>query len=91
MARGTAVTSLRDIPLAFSDRNFSILDDSVPGEAELVFPYGTSDGNGGKLPPFSILPEMFGYIMAVNGVIYPTIDVHPNGYYLLRLLNTCDR
>ena len=78
----------RDVPLAFSDRTFT---NTGAGRAELVFPYGTSDGNGGALPPFSILPEMFGYTMAVNGVIYPKLNIEPDGYYLLRLLNACDR
>ena len=79
----------RDIPLAFSDRTF-VLNSTGEGAA-LVFPHGTTDGNGGALPPFSILPEMFGYTMTVNGVIYPIFNVSPDGYYLLRLLNTCDR
>lgn len=81
----------RDIPLAFSDRVFSIPTNSTGGIADLVYPYGTTDGNGASLPPFSILPEMFGYTMTVNGVIYPKLQVSSDGYYLLRLLNACDR
>jgi spore coat protein A len=84
-------TVYRDIPLAFADKIFGLGDGTEAGDAPLIYPYGVSDGDGGDLPAFSILPEMFGITMTVNGRIYPFLEVEPNGYYLLRLLNACDR
>jgi spore coat protein A, manganese oxidase len=77
----------RDIPLAFSDKHFANMDNIT---AKLVYPTGSSDGNGAELPPFSILPEMFGPTMTVNGRIYPYLNVSNDGYYLFRMLNACD-
>lgn len=79
----------RDIPLAFSDRTFGMLEDDTG--AELIFPYGVSDAGGGNVPAYSILPENFGYTLTVNGKIWPKLEVEPNGFYLLRLLNAADR
>jgi FtsP/CotA-like multicopper oxidase with cupredoxin domain len=62
---GDILLSARDVPLAFSDKTFS--HDVNASEARLVFPYGSSDANGLGVPAFSILPEMFGYTMTVNG------------------------
>ena len=78
----------RDIGLAFADKVFGV--EPEDSEAHLIFPTGVKDGDGGGLPPFSILPEMFGYTMTVNGVIYPYVEVENDGYYHLRLLNACD-
>jgi spore coat protein A len=76
----------RDVPLAFMDKVFSLVED----KAVLHYPTGGSDGDGGVLPPNSILPEMFGYTMTVNGAIYPYFEVEYDGHYLFRLLNACD-
>jgi len=80
----------RDIPLALSDKTFAMSEEAAD-RARLVFPYGTSDAGGSGVPAFSILPEMFGYIMTVNGRIWPKLDVSPNGIYLFRFLDACDR
>ena len=61
------------------------------GQSKLIFPYGTSDAGGASVPAFSILPEMFGLVMTVNGRIWPKLGVEADGFYLLRLLNACDR
>ena len=48
----------RDIGLAFADKVFG--KEANEMEAHLIFPTGVRDADGGGLPPFSILPEMFG-------------------------------
>jgi FtsP/CotA-like multicopper oxidase with cupredoxin domain len=78
----------RDVPLAFSDKVFS--HENGTDTAPLFYPVAISDGDGGPLPSFSILPEMFGYNPTVNGVIYPYHNVSNEGHYLFRLLNACD-
>ena len=74
------------VPLAFADKMFTYED----GKAELLYPYALTDADGGDLPDFSILPEMFGDMMTVNGKIYPYLDVDADGVYLFRMLNACD-
>jgi spore coat protein A len=77
----------RHIPLAFADRTFSY----VQGQsAPLFYPYGIKDVDSGDLPENSILPEVFGNMMTVNGVIYPYLDVDEGGLFVFRLLNACD-
>ena len=46
----------RHVPLAFVDKRFTYEN----GKAEQIYPFGTTDADGGGLPPNSILPEMFG-------------------------------
>jgi FtsP/CotA-like multicopper oxidase with cupredoxin domain len=80
-----------DLGMAFNDKEF-LYDESLPEDrrAPLYFPTGIIDGDGGVLPPFSVLPEMFGYIMTVNGMIYPYLEVNATELYRFRLLNACD-
>jgi len=77
-----------DVGLAFADKVFSL--DESDHLALLHFPTGATDVDGGGLPQNSILPEMFGHVMTVNGKIYPYLEVDPNVYYHFRLLNACD-
>lgn len=74
-----------DIPLVLSERNFDIRD----GKAEMVYPYGLCDTNGLPMPPYSMLPEVFGDVMTVNGMAYPVLYVEPR-QYRFRVLNVND-
>jgi spore coat protein A len=80
-----------DFGMAFNDKEF-LYDESLPEDrrAPLHFPTGIIDGDGGFLPPFSVLPEMFGYTMTANGMIYPYLEVNATELYRFRLLNACD-
>lgn len=85
----TAIPQVGDphhVPLAFADKMFTYQN----GKAELQYPHGVTDPNGGDLPASSILPEMFGDVMSVNGKIYPYLEVDADGLYLFRMLNACD-
>ncbi len=46
-------------------------------------------GAGSRLPNPSVIPEMFGDTMLVNGTVYPTVQVDANRYRL-RFLNACN-
>jgi len=46
-------------------------------------------GAGRNLPNPSVIAEMFGDTMLVNGTVYPTVDVDPT-QYRLRILNACN-
>jgi len=90
---GLLLNATRDVPLAFMDKFFSYKNDTGDPypTAPMIYPVGISDGGGGTLPAFSILPETFGNWMSVNGVIYPYHNVlNDEGPYLFRLLNACD-
>ena len=82
--------SEQDIPLVFMDKFFSYNDTGTVTTAPMIYPVGISDGGGGALPAFSILPETFGTWMTVNGGIYLYHNVNNDGFYLFRLLNACD-
>ena len=75
-----------EIPIVIQDRNFS-------PDGQLVYP---SQLTHQGIPPFdetlinnSILPEIFGEYILVNGVAWPKKDVEPRKYRL-RLLNGSD-
>jgi spore coat protein A len=69
-----------EIPLLMQDRT---LDD----QGQLV--YSPTHDDGLKLPPGVWGPEFFGDLPAVNGAIYPYLNVEPRPYRL-RVLNGCN-
>jgi hypothetical protein len=54
----------RDVPLAFSDQVFSHKNGT--DAAPLIYQEGISVGDGGTMPLFYILREMFGYSPTVR-------------------------
>ena len=89
----------RELPIIIQDKIFERkYNPSFPGSAKgvgsLWYPY-VYDPNiwelapgGLPLPPASIIPEMFGDTMLVNGTAYPKATVQPR-HYRLRILNAC--
>lgn len=89
----------RELPLVFQDKIFEPIDNNdFPGSAKsagsLWYPYtydhsrwDVSDPNLVQ-PPVSVVPEMFGDTMLVNGTAYPKATVDPRRYRL-RILNAC--
>lgn len=76
-----------EIPLAIQDRSFTL-------DGQLYYPSETFEGtnpeNGEPITlENSILPEMFGEFILVNGKAWPYLDVQPRKYRL-RLLNGSD-
>ena len=69
--------------------------DSEPGD--LWYPHAyeperwelSPDGVPLPDPPVSVVPEMFGDTMLVNGTAYPYLEVEPR-QYRLRMLNACN-
>jgi len=90
----------REIPLIFQDKIFVGADIatadptwtgvSTPGS--LWYPHVYEDrwgsAEGSTPPPISVIPEMFGDTMLVNGVVHPFAPVEPRRYRL-RILNAC--
>ncbi|MFS0757061.1 multicopper oxidase domain-containing protein [Noviherbaspirillum sp. 1P10PC] len=65
------------------------------GQGDLWYPdsyeatLSTPSTNGLGLPHPSVVPEMFGDTMLVNGTVYPFLDVEQR-QYRLRMLNACN-
>ncbi len=94
-----------EIPLVFQDKifvnsaNIAALDPTWPGPTttgSLWYPhvYETNRwklaGNGKLVPPDpSVIPEMFGDTMLVNGTVSPVLHVQPTKYRF-RILNACN-
>jgi spore coat protein A, manganese oxidase len=87
----------REFPIVIQDKVFLNADDpTFPGSAKtkgsLWYPF-VYDPNkweiqGGTPPSISIIPEMFGDTMLVNGTVQPKATVAPRRYRL-RILNAC--
>ncbi|NWJ41041.1 MAG: multicopper oxidase domain-containing protein [Geothrix sp.] len=89
----------RELPIVFQDKIFQTAahpDPAFPGSAvgpgDLYYPYVYNSSKWelgpGAPPPVSIVPEMFGDTMLVNGAPYPKATVDPRRYRL-RILNAC--
>lgn len=89
----------RELPIVIQDKIFMPDDDETfPGSAKtkgsLWYPfvydpalYELNPG-GDPLPAVSVVPEMFGDTMLVNGTAFPKATVDPRRYRL-RILNAC--
>jgi spore coat protein A len=92
----------RELPIIIQDKIFLPADDATyPGSAKTAgslwypFQYDTNrwDLGEGNPPPaqppaISVVPEMFGDTLLVNGTAYPRATVDPR-CYRLRILNAC--
>ena len=92
----------REIPLIFQDKIFVGADiatadpgwTGVPDPGSLWYPHvyedrwGSAEGSDPSSLPISVIPEMFGDTMLVNGVVHPFAPVEPRRYRL-RILNAC--
>jgi spore coat protein A len=89
----------REIPLIFQDKIFVSKDTakldpawsgkSSPGSLWYPHEYDRWDSAPFRTPPAnSIIPEMFGDTMMVNGVVHPFAALEPRRYRL-RILNAC--
>lgn len=72
-----------EIPIAIQDRMFT-------DDGQLYYPHmSESDDMDNTIPEPTILPEMFGDFILVNGKTWPLLNVEPRKYRL-RLLNGSD-
>lgn len=87
----------RELPIIFQEKIFLSTDDpTYPGGAKIAgslwYPYEYDpsrwDQGPGTPPAVSVVPEMFGDTMLVNGAAYPKASVDPRRYRL-RILNAC--
>ncbi len=93
----------RELPLVIQDKIFvgeNILSDDptwsgVQTPGSLWYPHTYDPADFTTVPPFppfpadpSIVPEMFGDTMLVNGVVHPFVQLEPRRYRL-RILNAC--
>jgi len=88
----------RELPLVIQDKIFQNAADPDPdftgsakGPGNLWYPYHYDRwdlGPVGTPPEVSVVPEMFGDTMLVNGTVYPRATVDPRRYRL-RILNAC--
>ncbi len=87
----------RELPLVFQDKifqNTTVPDPPFPGFAKghgnLWYPYQYDPLLWGDstAPAVSVVPEMFGDTMLVNGAAYPKATVDPRRYRF-RILNAC--
>jgi spore coat protein A len=70
-----------DLGLAIQDRMFT-------SSGQLLYPFDDEEGEENQ-PEHSILPEMFGDFILVNGMTWPVLDVEPR-QYRFRVLNGSD-
>ncbi len=91
----------RELPLVFQDKIFQngVVPDSTrpfpgsetaQGKGNLWYPYEYDENRWGPstAPAVSVVPEMFGDTMLVNGTAYPKATVDPRRYRF-RVLNAC--
>ena len=76
-----------EIPIAIQDRMFT-------DDGQLYYPHMSEESDHGEMgeneiPEPTILPEMFGDFILVNGKTWPVLNVEPRKYRL-RLLNGSD-
>jgi spore coat protein A, manganese oxidase len=94
---------IRELPIVIQDKIF-VGPDIMTNDPTWSGPTGTGSlwyphtyernrykliGAGSRLPNPSVIPEMFGDTMLVNGTVYPTVRVERRRYRL-RLLNACN-
>ena len=96
-------TPIRELPIVIQDKIFVdnttiIADPTWPGPKDLGslwYPHLYEKnrwklvGAGARLPNPSVIAEMFGDTMLVNGTVFPTVPVDANRYRL-RILNACN-
>jgi len=82
-----------EIPLIIQDKTFKSEPDQWGQAGDLWYPsnYAATDlGPFGSPAPFpSCVPEFFGDIMLVNGLVFPSVHLEQRKYRL-RLLNACN-
>ena len=78
------------LPVAPYDMGLAIQDRIFTSTGQLFYP-STAEGEAGNenVPEPTILPEMFGDFILVNGMTWPVLDVEPR-QYRFRMLNGSD-
>jgi spore coat protein A, manganese oxidase len=94
---------IRELPIVIQDKIFvgADIQNNDPtwpgpiGNGSLWYPHSYERnrwkliGAGSRLPNPSVIAEMFGDTMLVNGTVYPTVQVEARRYRL-RILNACN-
>jgi spore coat protein A len=76
------------LPVAPYDLGLAIQDRMFTASGQLFYPSEPEEGNEGGPKP-SVLPEMFGDFILVNGMAWPVLEVEPR-QYRFRVLNGSD-
>ena len=77
------------LPAAPYDMGLAIQDRMFTSTGELFYPSTSDDEDDEEVPNPTVLPEMFGDFILVNGMTWPVLDVEPR-QYRFRLLNGSD-
>jgi len=78
------------LPVAPYDMGLAIQDRMFSSTGQLFYPSTAEDeGDDEDMPEPTILPEMFGDFILVNGMTWPVLDVEPR-QYRFRMLNGSD-
>ena len=76
------------LPVAPYDMGLAIQDRMFTSTGRLFYP-STAEENDDEVPEPTILPEMFGDFILVNGTTWPVLEVEPR-QYRFRMLNGSD-
>jgi spore coat protein A len=77
------------LPVAPYDMGLAIQDRMFTSTGQLFYPSTAEEEEEEEAPEPSILPEMFGDFILVNGMTWPVLDVEPR-QYRFRMLNGSD-
>ncbi|HEX6847364.1 MAG TPA: multicopper oxidase domain-containing protein, partial [Chitinophagaceae bacterium] len=78
-----------NLPAAPYDLGLAIQDRMFTSSGQLYYPSTSEEEEEEEVPYPSILPEMFGDFILVNGMTWPVLDVEPR-QYRFRVLNGSD-